>query len=449
MHFGLEPYVPGVLYFLSIVAFLLTVFWRSVVGIYFLLPLIPLQTLRYRLNDFPLGPSVVGMMMLAVVLGLLRSRQPVLPRTPWTKLLCIYAVLTFVSLCLGSFSLGRSLPLPGDSRFGDWQSYIILPTILLLVAAVEPTRRQMRIMVVLMCLATLMLNKGFWDTVSARDFSSFSDDLRDEGAMGYAGVNGMAAYEAQFGTFLLALAAFERKRLLQLGYIALAGFSGICLMYSLSRGGYLALMAGFLFLGIVKQRKLLALLAVFLCTWTILVPGAVRQRVLMTYDESNGEIDHSSELRVDLWEEAAVMIRANPLLGLGFDTYAYTSHVHDYKDSHNYFVKVLAETGFVGLLLFLLLLGRNFQMGYRLFRRAKDPFLASLGLGLAAWTVCSLVANCFGDRWTFLQVNGYMWVLGGLVSRAWMLEQGSAELGAISETGRAGEVLKPQPTAAL
>ena len=26
-----------------------------------------------------------------------------------------------------------------------------------------------------------------------------------------------------------------------------------------------------------------------------------------------------------------------------------------------------------------------------------------------------MAANFFGDRWTFLQVNGYMWVLAGLL----------------------------------
>jgi putative inorganic carbon (HCO3(-)) transporter len=259
-------------------------------------------------------------------------------------------------------------------------------------------------------------------------------------------VNGLAAFEAQSAIFLLALAAFERKHLLRFGYVALAIFSGMCLMYSLSRGGYLAFLVGILFLGLVKQRTLLVLLAAFLCTWTSLVPGAVQQRVLMTYDENSGALDHSAEVRVDLWEEAGGMIRANPVLGVGFDTYAYTSHAHNYKDSHNYFIKVLAETGVVGLLLFLWLLARIFQVGHRLFRCARDPFLGSLGLGLAAWVVCSAVANLFGDR-TYLQVDGYMWVLGGLVARAWVLEQDDLALGikensVVADAGVAGGVLK-------
>jgi putative inorganic carbon (hco3(-)) transporter len=423
MHFGLESYVPYVLYCAGIVACLLSVFWRPITGIFFLIPLIPLQTVRYHLNDFPLGESVMGVVMLAVVVGLLRHDQPVLPKTPWTKLLCIYGIFTFVSLCLGSLYLGRPLPLPGDPRFGQWQEYMMLPALLLLTAAVKPSPREMKAMVVLMCLATLSLDRNFWETVSGRDFSSFSYDLRDEGAMGYAGVNGLAAFEAQIATFLLVLAAFEQKRLWKLGYVALAVFSAICLTYSLSRGGYLALLVGWLFLGLVKQRKLLVLLVLFGFIWTSLVPRAVQQRVSMTYDQNSGELDHSAAMRVALWQEAMPVIRANPVLGVGFYTYWYVNHVSAYRDSHNIYVKVLFETGVVGLILFLWLIGKTFWMGYWLFRRAKDPFLGSLGLGLAAWVLCSFVANFFGDRWTALQVNGYLWVLAGLVARGLTIEQ--------------------------
>jgi putative inorganic carbon (hco3(-)) transporter len=424
MHFGLDPYVSYILYFGAILAFFLTIFWRPLIGILFLLPLIPLQTMRYRLNDLPLGQSVVGIMLLAVVLGLLWRGQPVFPETPWSKPLYIYIAFTFVSLCLGSIYLGRSLPFLGDSaRLGDWQGYMTMPAILLLVAAIQPSRREMKVMILVMCVATFAVDRDFWDIVSSRDFSSFSWDLRDEGAMGYAGVNGLGAFEAQITILLLALAAFERKRLLQFFYIALSAFSAICLMYSLSRGGYVALLAGWLFLGLVKERKLLVLLALFVSMWTSVVPPAVQQRVMMTYDPTTGQLDHSAETRVNLWEEAMHVFDSNPVIGAGFDTYAYTQHLNNYKDTHNIYVKVLVETGVLGLLIFIWLLAKTFLTGFRLFRSAKDPFAASLGLGLACWVVCSFVANCFGDRWTYLQVNGYMWVLAGLVSRAVMLDQ--------------------------
>ena len=430
IHFGLEPYIAACEYATFIGVFLLTVFWRPIVGIFFLLPLIPLQTIRYRMNDLPLGGSVIGIMLLAVLLGLLRHRRPILPKTPWTKLLFMYGILTFVSVVLGSFYLNRPLPLPGDPRFGVWQDYMTMPALLIVTAAVAPTSRQMKAMIIVMCLATFALNHSYWETVSGRDYSAYSEDLREGGGMGYAGPNGLAAYEAQMASFLLVLAGFERKFLLRLAYYGLAVFSALCLAYSLSRGGYLAFLAGCVFVGIFKQRKLLILLPVFLLTWTSLVPAAVQDRVTMSYDGQTGNLDNSAETRITLWEDALEMVHSSPIWGTGFNTYAYmhrerrTDGVEGYyEDTHNYYLKVLVETGFFGLLIFLFLLIWTFGYGFALFHRAKEPFAASLGLGLAAWVVCAVVANLFGDRWTYLQINGYMWILGGLVAQAWAVEK--------------------------
>jgi len=451
IHFGLTSYASTVLYCGFILAFLLSVFWRPIAGMYFLVALIPLQTARYYLIGLPLGKSLIDIIVLGVILGLLVHRQQIFPKTRWNVLLGLYAIFTFVSLCLGSFYLGSELPFSlSDPRLADWKNYMMMPLILVLVAATVRETCQMKILVLLMCAAALMLNRGFWDTISGRDFSNFSYDLRDAGGMGYAGVNGFAAFEAQFVAFLLALAAFKEKLLLRLGYLALALFSAVCLMYSLSRGGYLALLAGCLFLVLVKQRKLIIVLVLLACTWTILMPRAVQQRVQMTYDQRDGELDHSAELRVDLWKEAMPLFDSHPIMGTGFYTYAYGQHLGNYRDTHNLYVKVLVETGVVGLIILLWLLAKAFGLGFRLFRRAQDPFLASLGLGLAAWMVCSFVANCFGDRWTFLQVNGYAWVLSGLVARGWIIEQdavakANAENNTASDAETSPEVLEPQP----
>ncbi len=99
-----------------------------------------------------------------------------------------------------------------------------------------------------------------------------------------------------------------------------------------------------------------------------------------------------------------------------------------YEDTHNYYLKVLVETGAVGLLMFLWILGKSFRQGFRLYRSSDEAFLMSLGLGFAAMLVCAMVANLFGDRWTYLQVNGFLWILLGCTMRAQqILEQPQEE----------------------
>ena len=417
---GLEGYVGYVLYATMWVAFLVSVFRQPSAGIYYLALLLPIQTIRYRLNAYPLGASMVSIIMIGVIIGALRQERPE-PRPARNSFLYIYLAFTFISLCAGSIYLGDSvLPDFHHPRFQTWRDYVSMALLLPVTTAAITNRRQMQTLLLVMCFSGFLLDKSFWGTVSGRDFSSYSDDLRDNGAMGYAGVNGLAAFEAQFAMAVLSLAAFEEKFWMKAMYYALALFSAVCLMYSLSRAGYAAFVVGWLYLGIVKERKLLALLVAFGLTWTTLVPNAVRDRVSMT--NSSGSLDHSSETRVNLWDDAIQLFNQNPVVGTGFNTYAYMSRIGNYKDTHNIYIKVLVETGAVGIVLFLLLLFSLWLKGFGLFLRSSNPVSASIGLALSCWIVCAAVANFFGDRWTFLQVNGYMWMIAGMVNRATALE---------------------------
>jgi len=423
MHFGLEGTVGYALYAGMLAALCLSIFWKPITGIYYLVPLIPLQTIRYRLNEFPLGGSMIGLILLAGFIGLRRRKEPMALKTPWNRMMWFYIGFTYLSLVLGAFYLDRDLPFfPGETRLGYWQEYVTMLMLFFAVAANVKNARQMKVVLVLMCASVFLLDRNFWETVKGRDFSTYSDDLRETGGMGYAGVNGLAAFEAQFAIFLLCMSGCLRGLRAKIGCLALAGYSVMCLMYSLSRGGYAAFLAGWVFLGVMRQRALLILLLAFLLAWTAVVPNAVKMRVDMTYDENSGEIDQSAQLRVSMWDDAMTLFASSPILGTGFYTYAFMHRVLEYQDTHNFFVKVLLETGIIGMLIFLWLLLRFFWMGFRFSGRARDPFFAALGLGLAGWVVTSSVANFFGDRWTFLQVNGYLWVVAGLAARAMVLE---------------------------
>src|SRR5713226_2050746 len=245
-------------------------------------------------------------------------------------------------------------------------------------AAVIRTPKQMSILIVLMRLSILQINRTYHSTVGDRDFSHFSYDLRDAGPLGYAGENGMGAFQAQMAVFLIGLAAFVKRRLTKWGLWLVAATCVYSLVLTFSRGGYLAFLTGLLVLGIIKERKLLILLAVILLSWQSFVPNAVTERVLMTYEEGQG-LDHSAGERMTLWEDAMQVIGSNPVIGTGFDTYKFMGRVGDFGDTHNYYVKVLVEMGVVGLFLLLYLLGSLCRMCWQLFRRARNDLLGSIG----------------------------------------------------------------------
>ena len=200
-------------------------------------------------------------------------------------------------------------------------------------------------------------------------------------------------------------------------------------MYTFSRGGYAAILVGVLVLGLVKDRKLLLLLGIFLLTWQAVVPKPVRQRVNMT-ENSNGHLEASAEERVELWTNAENSILHSPIVGEGFATFQMGEHVDNLADTHNWYVKVMVETGIIGLIIVLFLLQQLLATSYRLFKQATDPLYRGLGLGLLVATCSSLVANIFGDRWTYIEITGLLWVLVAAAIRAseFTLQEQSQEL---------------------
>jgi O-antigen ligase len=421
LHFGLEGVIAPTLYVCAILAFLFSIFKNPAIGLYVVIPMLPLQTVRYRLHPYPLGHSFIDIMLLGVTLGLLVKGQKPIAKTPITVLMLITAVYTYLSLWKGSANLDLAAPLWfSDPRVADWKNNLLVPiAVFFLVHAAIRTTRQMKILLLVICISTFFFNRSIYSVVGQRTYTTFSYDSRAES--GGIGSNGLAAFEVQLGMFLLGLFAYETRRRIKWTYFLLAMFCFYCVMYSFSRGAYLAFLMAWLFLGLVRIRKLLILLVAFLMLWQAIVPNAVRERVLMTYS-SDGELESSANARVTLWEDAMDVIRVDPVFGIGYLTYSYM-HRTDYTDTHNLYVKVLVETGAVGLVLFCLLFWRLYRLGWRLYRTASDPFLASLGLGFALWMVCAVCTNVFGDRWNYVQINGYMWTFCAMAVRALEMEE--------------------------
>ena len=416
IHFGLEGIVGTVLYIVMWLTFLLSLAWKPQVGIYVLAFMLPLQTVRYRLHGMFLGAQFVDLLLLGVVLGLLIRGESVIPKTPITKFLLILACFYYFSLWEGAFFIDVPLPLwITDPRFSDWKNYVEMFFLALVVASAIKEEKHVRVLLAIMALSVLALNRNYISLLSGRDLSHFSYELRDEGLLGYAGANGLGAFEAMVFSFLLSVYGYARRVWLKVAIGILAATSVYCLMYSFSRGGYVAALAGLIVVGILKTRKFLILAVVIVLAWQTLLPASVQQRIEMTTDGTGQLEDHSAAERLVLWKDAMDLFLRNPVTGTGFETYEYMDRVGPYRDTHNYFVKVLAETGIIGTALFLILLWRSMRLGLNLFKSTQNSLWSALALGFVALMCSALVANFFGDRWTYQQLDGYLWILLGCV----------------------------------
>lgn len=417
------------------VATLLSLGGRPLWGLYYLLPFLPYRTLRDHFLDYPLGANVTTILVLAIVIGALIQGKR-LPKSKLYLTWLIFAIYTYLSMWLGTALGHANAPLwIHDANFATWKDYMLLPLVFVAAGLVVEDRKAVRTVILIAGITLLFIDRSALMDSMSRSWGSFDENKRDGGPLGFAGSNGLAAFLAQFSMFFWGFGQFLKRKKAKLLCYALVATTIFATMYTFSRASYIAIVVGTLLLGIFKDRKMIIVVVVFLFTWQAIVPIAVTERVMMTTN-SNGQLEASAQERVDLWENAKKTFYSEPLFGTGFATFQYGDHTDNLKDTHNWYVKVLIETGVLGGIIAVVLLWQMVALGYRLFRKAQDPLYQGLGFALFLTMCASIILNCFGDRWMYLEINGLLWALMGTATSAVYLTEPEppTELGPRDET---------------
>ena len=194
----------------------------------------------------------------------------------------------------------------------------------------------------------------------------------------------------------------------------------ITIVLSHSRGGFLGLCTS---MGIWAFREKRRLQAVFLGIAFVLgllvfAPATYWQRN-ETIREFHGEA--SAEGRIRAWEAASRMSRANPLLGVGAGAFTHAWAIYAPpeapklpKVAHNVFMDVVAELGFVGLILFLIFVGGAVGGG---FAAANSPEIGWLARAIAASVTGFLVCQMFLSGYMVVSHLYVLFALGACAQR--------------------------------
>jgi putative inorganic carbon (hco3(-)) transporter len=128
--------------------------------------------------------------------------------------------------------------------------------------------------------------------------------------------------------------------------------------------------------------------------------------------------------RMTLWKTGWVMLKENPVLGVGVGNYSerYKEYVtkypklyigHESYSVHNSYLKVGAETGFTGLIAFLAIYITFFLYIVRLYFN-QNLLGKVLAVGLFVGSVTYMVQNLSNNLIFIPQLNTIFWLVGGL-----------------------------------
>jgi putative inorganic carbon (HCO3(-)) transporter len=418
---GLGHYIPLVAYLGFWVMCIVSLTGRPLYGLYYAMPFMPYRSMRDHFVDYPLGTNMMTILVVCIIVAALFGGKR-LPKSKIYLTWLIFGLYLYLSLWIGTVLSNAPAPLwLSDPNFVTWKDYMMLPLVFLAAGLVIEDRKAVRTVIILTAISLLLVDKSAIADSMSRSWGVFDESKRDGGPLALQS-NELAAFLAQFGMFFWGFGQFMKRKKVKLLCYGVTAVTLFAVMYTFSRGAYLAVLFSTFVLAVAKDRKLLIILGAFLLTWQTLVPVAVTERVNMT-ESSSGALDMSAAARVSLWEQSQQMFLSSPVVGTGFATFQLGQHVDNLKDTHNWYVKVLVETGLIGGLIAFALLAQMTAASIRLFRKAEDPLYKGLGLGLLVALSSCFIANCFGDRWTYLEINGLLWVLMGAAVSVERLEQ--------------------------
>ena len=429
---GLTKIAPLCVYITLWIVVIITLTKRLDFGLFFLVPLIPQQSLLDAAIQYPMGKDLVDIILLAMLVRwyldkrkeneITKSSHGFLLETPLNKWVICFVVYTYFGLWYGSFTLGIPAPIEiSNPRFEEWKNFMILPLLFFITVNNIKTKRQIEILVLLMTISMLFMDRSVVSMIRGKDMSSYSHDLRVTGTFSHLGVNALAVFYAQYSALVFVYALMDKQKWRRMLFMATTYMNYFVLAFLFSRGGYVAAMFSWLFIGFYKDRRVLAAVVVLLIFWQVLLPVAVVERIEMTKTDEG--LDNTVKERLDLWSQAEVVFSNNPIFGVGYNTAPYMGYKDNVTDRnrrslHSGYLEYISENGLIGLFLFLSFYVWAIKLGLRLHKKTDDPFFKALGFGTAVGAVAAFGGNITGAYWQYFSVSGFFWVLLALLVRS-------------------------------
>ena len=369
----------------------------------------------------PFSTAIVEISASFIILAwLLKKTLRYRPVSTYLNIPIIVYILAIILSVIFSSNFGLSF----RNFFSKTMEYIILYFI---VAEFICERRKLKNTVICMLVSAAMIGiDSIFQYFSGFDFLRF----RTLEAGRISGSFQMPADLAGFLGPILCLSlslGFLRlkkgiKYFLRVGSILLLSL----LIASFVRGAWIGFIVAALFLGILENKKILYITVASLLILGMVLPHLITTRgtILEHLRSIVAPQDPSSLDRKTIWETALQMIRDKPIFGHGLSTFMgnFPKYNKDYFHlqygvipyAHNCYLQIAAETGIVGLVSFLTLIGTFFIHTIMSLRKTRDRFYHAVLAGISAGIIITLIHSAVDTNLYSLQLSVLFWIMLGL-----------------------------------
>jgi probable O-glycosylation ligase (exosortase A-associated) len=233
----------------------------------------------------------------------------------------------------------------------------------------------------------------------------------------------------------------SEKPWLRYGLTAMAGLTVVAAAGSYSRGALLAGAAMMAFLWLKSRNKLstgIVLLLMIPLVW-LAMPEQWHAR-MSTIDEYQS--DGSAQGRINAWYFAMEVAKTH-LLGGGFMVFnpamfrIYAPNPTDYHAAHSIFFQVLGEHGYIGLILFVSIIGTAWLTANKIIRSVRNHPDLKWASDFAAMAQVSLIGYMVGGAFLSLAYYDYFWyVVAALVITQRIVARKLKPVAALDPAGR-------------
>jgi O-antigen ligase len=379
-----------------------------------------------------MGKDFVDIMVICMLLAVFVKKSS--DDLTENKFLHVAIILMVVSYSLGLVNtcvFSEMSHLAKIETVKTWKNLLILPALYYITVNGIKDEKWFNPLILCMALSILGMSIQFRNAFAWYDQYHYDDSMRISGALTYLGPNEFGAFFVQYVLVLLGIFWLDKLKTRRIFLAVTILFATYPILHTYSRSAYLSTFMALLFFSLVRARKLLILLLVLLAFWRILLPVSVVERIDSTFvsddiaiEEASGRAIDIGRTRVDtvgrseLWKMAFEMFSKNPIIGTGFNSFRYSTG----WDTHNLYLKVLAEQGLIGFLAHVILFAAVFKKGWLLFRISNHALFKGLGLGFSTCLVATVIGNLTGDHWSYYNLMAFFWVFLGLVARARVIE---------------------------